>query len=106
MSLEQFQLLAFAAGFGAVSEDAIDIERTAPLDDVILSARTGREFGRNVPDAPAPRSVSTDRTRALTVVAPLWRTPATAPVSNSWSQHLASVARSMSAYLPGRGVPA
>jgi hypothetical protein len=115
MSLEQFQLLAYAAGFSAVSEDDIDIERAVPPDDSVALARTGTVFvpGWHMPDAPAPRTALaapqiSDHSRALTVVEPLWLSvPAPAAANSSgWAQHLTSVARSMSAYIPGRSMPA
>jgi hypothetical protein len=114
MSLDQMQMLAFAAGFGAVSEDDINIQRDVPPDDTFADARTGQQFvpGWHVPDAPAPRTLLIDQSnsqnhsRALTVVEPLWRSQPAAPVVNTWSQHLSAVARSMSAYIPGRGVAA
>jgi hypothetical protein len=109
MSLDHMQTLAFAAGFGAVSEEDIDIRRDAPPDDSAAEARAGDAFvpGWHMPDAPAPRTalIAHDRSRALAVVEPLWRTTAAAPVT-TWAQHLVSVARSMTAYIPGRGMPA
>lgn len=110
MSLDQMQLLAYAAGFGAVSEDDIDIQRDVPPDDTVAEARTGKHFvpGWHVPDAPAPRTamIARDTSRALTIVEPLWRTQPIVPPAHTWAQHLVSAARSMSAYIPGRGAPA
>jgi hypothetical protein len=111
MSLEHMQLLAFAAGFGAVFEDELDIQRDVPPDDTVAEARTGRHFvpGWHMPDAPAPRTalLSHDRSRALAVVEPLWRaqSPATQPVAR-WAQHVVAVARGMTALIPGRSIPA
>jgi hypothetical protein len=109
MGLEQMQLLAYAAGFGVVSEDDIDILRDVS-DDTLADGRTGKHFvpGWHMPDAPAPRSalIAREQSRAVAVVEPLWRTQQTAPPTHTWAQHLVSVARSMSAYIPGRGVPA
>ena len=116
MSLEQMQLLAYAAGFGAVFEDELDIRRDTPPDDTVAEARTGQQFvpGWHMPDAPAPRAslpsptlLIHERGRALAVVEPLWRaqTPVAQPAVG-WAQHLVSVARGMTSLLPGRGVPA
>lgn len=107
MSLEQMQVLAYAAGFAAVVDEDLDIPREAAES---RDTRAGEAFipGWHMPDAPAPRTtlLPSDQSRAVAVVEPLWRQPSSVRASGSWAQHLVSVARGMSAYIPGRGLPA
>ncbi len=111
-SLEQMHMLAFAAGFGAVSEDELGIQRDVPPDDTLADARAGKDFvpGWHMPDAPAPRTALVSRDHhdhGVTVVAPLWQGQSlTQPVAATWAQHLVSAARGMTSYIPGRGIPA
>lgn len=94
MSLDQLHRLAHAAGFGAVSEDEIDLERLAEFDPAT------RRVSRHVPDAPAPRD---GQSRAIAVVEPLWRSPRA--TVTWWTMPVPSMPRSLSGLL-GRGLPA
>lgn len=105
MSLEELQSLAFAAGFGAVFDEDIDLARNelSPRD-ARAAARTSSDW--RSPDAPAPRS-AVPASRSLVIVEPLWLAQPVAAPTSTWARQLQSASRSVTGLFAGRGgVPA
>ena len=105
MSLDELQSLAYAAGYGAVFDEEIDLARAEPIER-LSKTLAGQQADWRSPDAPAPRAaIATDR--SLVVVQPLWLSqPEISPVASSWTRHLLSASRGVSSLLAGRGLPA
>jgi hypothetical protein len=105
MSLDELQSLAYAAGYGAVFDEDIDLARSEPAPHAPKTTVRHHADWRS-PDAPAPRSALA-ASRSLTVVEPLWLAarPVAAP-SSPWARHLQSASRSVTGLFAGRGVPA
>ena len=100
MSLDELQSLAYAAGYGAVFDEDVDILRSAPKD------LTRQHADWRSPDAPAPRTAPAAG-RSLVVQQPLWLAAPVAAPASPWARHLHSASRSVTSLFAGRGgVPA